>query len=164
MPRNVAAKTSSRDPLKTVADALDTAVKAAKEGRRRTGECGVGVTSVTGSPFDAATLRQAEKVAEQSASVAQAAQARAIMALGISGLLLLISLASVIFAITKKLGRFSRHGAETALGDPYRVQGAPAGGRSSSGAQALAAVQQGAGGPDYQGCRQHVVCLHLRPL
>ena len=32
MPRNVAAKTSSRDPLKTVADALDTAVKAAKEG------------------------------------------------------------------------------------------------------------------------------------
>jgi hypothetical protein len=32
MPRNVAAKTSSRDPLKTVADALDTAVKAAKDG------------------------------------------------------------------------------------------------------------------------------------
>ena len=32
MPRNVAAKTLSRDPLKTVADALDTAVKAAKDG------------------------------------------------------------------------------------------------------------------------------------
>jgi hypothetical protein len=32
MPRNVAAKTASRDPLKTVADALDTAVKAAKDG------------------------------------------------------------------------------------------------------------------------------------
>ena len=32
MPRNVAAKASSRDPLKTVADALDTAVKAAKDG------------------------------------------------------------------------------------------------------------------------------------
>jgi hypothetical protein len=32
MPRNVAAKTVSRDPLKTVADALDTAVKAAKDG------------------------------------------------------------------------------------------------------------------------------------
>jgi hypothetical protein len=32
MPRNVAAKTSSHDPLKTVADALDTAVKAAKDG------------------------------------------------------------------------------------------------------------------------------------
>ena len=32
MPRNVAAKTSSRDPFKTVADALDTAVKAAKDG------------------------------------------------------------------------------------------------------------------------------------
>jgi hypothetical protein len=32
MPRNVATKTASRDPLKTVADALDTAVKAAKDG------------------------------------------------------------------------------------------------------------------------------------
>jgi hypothetical protein len=32
MPRNVAAKTASRDPLKTVADALDTAVQAAKDG------------------------------------------------------------------------------------------------------------------------------------
>ena len=32
MPRNVAAKTSSRDSFKTVADALDTAVKAAKDG------------------------------------------------------------------------------------------------------------------------------------
>ena len=32
MARNVAAKTSSRDPLKTVADALDTAVRAAKDG------------------------------------------------------------------------------------------------------------------------------------
>jgi hypothetical protein len=32
MPKNIAAKASSRDPLKTVADALDTAVKAAKDG------------------------------------------------------------------------------------------------------------------------------------
>jgi hypothetical protein len=32
MAKNVAAKTSSRDPLKTVADALDSAVKAAKDG------------------------------------------------------------------------------------------------------------------------------------
>jgi hypothetical protein len=32
MPRNTAAKTPSRDPLKTVADALDMAVKAAKDG------------------------------------------------------------------------------------------------------------------------------------
>jgi hypothetical protein len=32
MPRNVAPKPLSRDPLKTVADALDTAVKAAKDG------------------------------------------------------------------------------------------------------------------------------------
>lgn len=32
MAKNVAAKTLSRDPLKTVADALDTAVKAAKDG------------------------------------------------------------------------------------------------------------------------------------
>jgi len=32
MAKNVAAKRSSRDPLKTVADALDTAVKAAKDG------------------------------------------------------------------------------------------------------------------------------------
>ena len=32
MPRNAAAKTSSRDPMKTVADALDMAVKAAKDG------------------------------------------------------------------------------------------------------------------------------------
>jgi hypothetical protein len=32
MPRNAAAKSVSRDPLKTVADALDTAVKAAKDG------------------------------------------------------------------------------------------------------------------------------------
>jgi hypothetical protein len=32
MARNVAAKTSSRDPLKTVADALDAAVRAAKDG------------------------------------------------------------------------------------------------------------------------------------
>src|SRR5271169_5734773 len=32
MPKNMAAKTSSGDPLKTVADALDTAVKAAKDG------------------------------------------------------------------------------------------------------------------------------------
>jgi hypothetical protein len=32
MPKNVAAKTLSRDPLRTVADALDTAVKAAKDG------------------------------------------------------------------------------------------------------------------------------------
>ena len=32
MRRNVAAKTPSRDPLKTVADALDVAVKAAKDG------------------------------------------------------------------------------------------------------------------------------------
>ncbi len=32
MPRNVAAKTASRDPLKTIADALDTAVQAAKDG------------------------------------------------------------------------------------------------------------------------------------
>jgi hypothetical protein len=32
MPRNVAAKPLSRDPLKTVANALDTAVKAAKDG------------------------------------------------------------------------------------------------------------------------------------
>ena len=63
---------------------------------------GVGAASVTGSPFDAAGLRQAEKAAEQAAAVAQAAQARAIMALVISGVLLLISMASVIFAITKK--------------------------------------------------------------
>ena len=32
MPKTQAAKASSRDPLKTVADALDTAVKAAKDG------------------------------------------------------------------------------------------------------------------------------------
>jgi hypothetical protein len=32
MAKNVAAKTLSRDPLRTVADALDTAVKAAKDG------------------------------------------------------------------------------------------------------------------------------------
>jgi hypothetical protein len=32
MPKNVATKTSARDPLKTVADALDVAVKAAKDG------------------------------------------------------------------------------------------------------------------------------------
>jgi hypothetical protein len=32
MPKNVATKTSSRDPFKTVADALDVAVKAAKDG------------------------------------------------------------------------------------------------------------------------------------
>jgi hypothetical protein len=32
MPKNIAAKTSSRDPFKTVADALDTAIKAAKDG------------------------------------------------------------------------------------------------------------------------------------
>jgi hypothetical protein len=32
MPRNTAAKTPSRDPLKTVANALDMAVKAAKDG------------------------------------------------------------------------------------------------------------------------------------
>jgi hypothetical protein len=32
MSKNVAAKTTSRDPLRTVADALDTAVKAAKDG------------------------------------------------------------------------------------------------------------------------------------
>jgi hypothetical protein len=32
MPKNVAAKTSSRDPFKTVADALDMAAKAAKDG------------------------------------------------------------------------------------------------------------------------------------
>jgi hypothetical protein len=32
MSKNVAAKTLSRDPLRTVADALDTAVKAAKDG------------------------------------------------------------------------------------------------------------------------------------
>jgi hypothetical protein len=32
MPRNVAAKKTSSDPLKTVADALDTAVKAARDG------------------------------------------------------------------------------------------------------------------------------------
>jgi hypothetical protein len=32
MSKSVAAKTSARDPLKTVADALDTAVKAAKDG------------------------------------------------------------------------------------------------------------------------------------
>ena len=32
MPRNVAARTTSRDPLKTVADALDSAVKAARDG------------------------------------------------------------------------------------------------------------------------------------
>jgi hypothetical protein len=32
MSKNVAAKTSSRDPLRTIADALDTAVKAAKDG------------------------------------------------------------------------------------------------------------------------------------
>jgi hypothetical protein len=32
MPRNVATKASSRDPLKTIADALDSAVRAAKDG------------------------------------------------------------------------------------------------------------------------------------
>ena len=32
MPKSVATKTSARDPLKTVADALDVAVKAAKDG------------------------------------------------------------------------------------------------------------------------------------
>jgi hypothetical protein len=63
---------------------------------------GAGATSVTGSPFDASVLRQAEKEASAAASVAQAAQARAIMSLAISGVLLLISLASIIFAITKK--------------------------------------------------------------
>ena len=32
MPKNVAAKATTRDPLKTVADALDSAVKAARDG------------------------------------------------------------------------------------------------------------------------------------
>ena len=32
MPKSMATKTSARDPLKTVADALDVAVKAAKDG------------------------------------------------------------------------------------------------------------------------------------
>ena len=56
-----------------------------------------------GSPYDAAVLRQAEQAAEQAAAVARAAQARAVMALAISGVLLVITFASLIFAITKKL-------------------------------------------------------------
>jgi len=61
-----------------------------------------GATSVTGSPFDAASYRQYERSMDQQAEIARSAQVRAIMALAISGVLLLISLASVLFAITKK--------------------------------------------------------------
>ena len=63
---------------------------------------GAGATSVTGSPFDAASYRQYERSMDQQAEIARSAQARAIMALVISGVLLVISLASVIFAVTKK--------------------------------------------------------------
>jgi hypothetical protein len=53
------------------------------------------VTSVTGSPFDAGVARKAEQDAES-------ARQRAIVAIAISGILLLVSLASVLFAVLKK--------------------------------------------------------------
>jgi hypothetical protein len=56
---------------------------------------GAGVTSVTGSPFDAGVARKAEQDAES-------ARQRAIVAIAISGILLLVSLASVLFAVLKK--------------------------------------------------------------
>ena len=42
------------------------------------------------------------RATQQAAEIARVAQARVVMALGISGLLLLISLASLIFAVTEE--------------------------------------------------------------
>lgn len=49
-----------------------------------------------GSPYEASVLSQTEQAA-------RSAQARAVMALAISGVLLIITFASLIFAVTKKL-------------------------------------------------------------
>jgi hypothetical protein len=76
---------------------------------------GAGITAATGSPYESAVLQQnreasertaqqAERQADDAREAARTAQARAVMALVISGILLLVSLVSVVFAITKKLG------------------------------------------------------------
>jgi hypothetical protein len=49
-----------------------------------------------------AALAQSQDAVAQVAAQARAAQSRAVIALGISGVLVLITLVSVIFAITKK--------------------------------------------------------------
>lgn len=56
---------------------------------------GAGIASVTGTPYEAATAAEARQVAA-------GAQQRAVMALVISGILLVVTLASVIFAVVKK--------------------------------------------------------------
>lgn len=61
-----------------------------------------GQTAALGSPYESSVLRQSQEVADRAAAEAIAARSRALMALVISGVLLLVSLTSVIFAITKK--------------------------------------------------------------
>jgi hypothetical protein len=74
---------------------------------------GQGRDNALGNPYESAVLEQAREAARaalaqsqdavaQVAAQARAAQSRAVIALGISGVLVLITLVSVIFAITKK--------------------------------------------------------------
>jgi hypothetical protein len=67
-----------------------------KERVVRIESAGAGRTSVTGSPFDAAALAQ-------EARIAQEARQRAAMAIVVSSILALVAVASLIFAIVKKL-------------------------------------------------------------
>lgn len=69
-----------------------------KERVVRIESAGVGATSVTGSPFDAAVLAQ-------EARIAQDARQRAALAIVISAILALAAISSLVFAIVKKLQR-----------------------------------------------------------
>jgi hypothetical protein len=81
--------------ISTLEKALDARITELKERIDRGEGSNSGQISVTGSPFDAGVARQAELVAA-------GAQQRAVMAMVISGFLLLIALASLVFAIVKK--------------------------------------------------------------
>lgn len=77
--------------LKSLADRLDDLKERVDrgEGQER------GQDRALGSPYEASVLSQTEQAA-------RSAQARAVMALAISGVLLIITFASLIFAVTKK--------------------------------------------------------------
>lgn len=81
--------------ISTLEKALDARITELKERIDRGEGQSSGQVSALGSPYESAVLRQAETIAQQAGQ-------RAVVALGISGVLLLISLVSIIYAITKK--------------------------------------------------------------
>lgn len=89
--------------ISTLEKALDARITELKERIDRGEGQSSGQTAAIGSPYEATVLRQTEKDAEAARQVAAGAQQRAVMALVISAILLIVTLSSVIFAITKKL-------------------------------------------------------------